>query len=49
VLRAEDSLSLKDRIVLNLLRITLGLKGKRPVALKASRIVVSLKEDYQAR
>jgi hypothetical protein len=46
VLRAEDSLLLKDRLVLNLLRITLGLKGKRPIALKALRIIVSLKEDY---
>jgi hypothetical protein len=31
-------------VVLNLFNITLGLKGKRPIALKALRIVVSLKE-----
>jgi hypothetical protein len=48
-LRAEDSLPLVDGLVLNLLRITSGLKGERPVASKALRIVVSLKEVCQAR
>jgi hypothetical protein len=40
-LTAGDSLSLELGLVLNLFNITLGLKGERPVASKALRIVVS--------
>jgi hypothetical protein len=44
-LKAENSLSLEELdLVLNLFKITSGLKGKRSVASKVSRIVVSLKK-----
>jgi hypothetical protein len=36
------------KLVLDLLNTNLGLKGERPVALKALRIIVSLKEARQA-
>jgi hypothetical protein len=48
-LRVEDSLPLEDGLVLNLLRITSGLKSEKPVALKTLRIVVSLMEICQAQ
>jgi hypothetical protein len=48
-LRAKDLLLLEDGLVLNLLRITSGLKDEKPVASKALRIVVSLKEICQAQ